>query len=215
MCNATTSGRVQRPFTGNPVSILSSLRSTTRPDGTRRDETSVYDADGSRSSSPETWCVSLSPRGVSRRVKLSRTCALFGQFTGNEVSRTQSTVTPCSIDAIAAVGRDSRRDGLSFTPMTDRTPTAKITRRPGTQFIGNVVSLLCRRPSTCRRSTHPQDESVVTIWGGLPLSVSGSASAIRTAHSLRTEATPSKTCSGTSGIGSGTYAFARMSATPS
>ena len=65
-------------------------------------------------------------------------------------------------------------------------------------------------------ASHSTDESAVTTWVAEAVSVrSELASTTSTAHSSRTEGTPSKTCSGTSGIGSGRYAFARISATPS
>lgn len=61
------------------------------------------------------------------------------------------------------------------------------------------------------RSTTPSAVTTVDALG----SSSSVSSTTSTAHSSLTDAIPSKTCSGTSGIGTGTYAFARMAATPS
>lgn len=71
------------------------------------------------------------------------------------------------------------------------------------------------RLSGAGRSQGETGPSAANALGRSDPSGASSSGATTTAHSLRTDGMSPKTCSGTSGIGIGTYAFARMAETPS
>ncbi len=93
-------------------------------------------------------------------------------------------------------------------PSATRPVDGSVARRPGCD-PGNRLSASVSDGTY--RSTTPSAVTTVEAVG----SSSSVSSTTSTAHSSLTDPIPSKTCSGTSGIGTGTYAFARMAATPS